>query len=206
MAIEGPAGREWTQAHWTGRHWTEVVRRIHAGQESGIEDLYSAVQALVRGRNLLNLSRMTHESCVEDHVHEVLLVVLDAIRRRHLRDPEKLPAFIRTVARRQIVAALRRAAANRRLAACGGPSWSDSPEVSLRHREKKECLRAALSGLSHRDREILERFYFKEQPPEQICGEMQLTGTQFRLYKSRAIAKCSNFVVSQPVPAGLRIA
>ena len=44
-------------------------------------------------------------------------------------------------------------------------------------------------ALSERDRDILIRFYLKEQPQEQICKEMALTETQFRLLKSRAKAK-----------------
>jgi RNA polymerase sigma-70 factor (ECF subfamily) len=43
--------------------------------------------------------------------------------------------------------------------------------------------------LSDRDREILTRFYLDEQTQEQICGEMNLTETQFRLLKSRAKAR-----------------
>jgi RNA polymerase sigma-70 factor (ECF subfamily) len=35
----------------------------------------------------------------------------------------------------------------------------------------------------------LTRFYLKEQPQEQICREMDLSETQFRLLKSRAKAK-----------------
>jgi DNA-directed RNA polymerase specialized sigma24 family protein len=46
-----------------------------------------------------------------------------------------------------------------------------------------------LKGISQRDREILTRFYLYEQPQEQICEEMNLTETQFRLLKSRAKAR-----------------
>jgi DNA-directed RNA polymerase specialized sigma24 family protein len=46
-----------------------------------------------------------------------------------------------------------------------------------------------LRGLSARDREVLTRFYLHEQSQEQICREMNLTGTQFRLMKSRAKAR-----------------
>jgi DNA-directed RNA polymerase specialized sigma24 family protein len=49
-----------------------------------------------------------------------------------------------------------------------------------------------LARLKVRDREILERFYYGEQAAEQICSEMHLTPTQFRLYKSRAIARCGD--------------
>jgi RNA polymerase sigma-70 factor (ECF subfamily) len=48
---------------------------------------------------------------------------------------------------------------------------------------------SVLRELSERDREILVRFYLKEEPQEQICREMSLTETQFRLLKSRAKAK-----------------
>jgi DNA-directed RNA polymerase specialized sigma subunit len=46
-----------------------------------------------------------------------------------------------------------------------------------------------LAELSERDREILTRFYVDEQGQEQICSEMALTETQFRLLKSRAKAR-----------------
>jgi DNA-directed RNA polymerase specialized sigma24 family protein len=52
--------------------------------------------------------------------------------------------------------------------------------------QKSELMERVLRGLSKRDREILTRFYLDEQPQEQICEEMQLTETQFRLFKSRA--------------------
>ena len=45
------------------------------------------------------------------------------------------------------------------------------------------------SPLSARDREILTRFYLQEQTQEEICKEMILSDTQFRLLKSRAKAR-----------------
>ncbi len=44
-------------------------------------------------------------------------------------------------------------------------------------------------GISGRDREILTRFYLMEQSQQQICDQMCLTETQFRLLKSRAKAR-----------------
>ena len=46
-----------------------------------------------------------------------------------------------------------------------------------------------LQSVSSRDREILVRFYLKEQSADQICKEMGLTETTFRLHKSRAKAR-----------------
>ena len=46
-----------------------------------------------------------------------------------------------------------------------------------------------LTELSGRDREILTRFYLQEESQEEICAEMVLSETQFRLLKSRAKAR-----------------
>jgi DNA-directed RNA polymerase specialized sigma24 family protein len=46
-----------------------------------------------------------------------------------------------------------------------------------------------LRSLSRRDRDILTRFYLHEQSPEEICQDMGLSETQFRLLKSRAKAR-----------------
>lgn len=43
--------------------------------------------------------------------------------------------------------------------------------------------------LNAHSREILTRFYLHEQSQEEICSEMALTETQFRLLKSRAKAR-----------------
>ena len=64
-----------------------------------------------------------------------------------------------------------------------------NPEQEAIVRQKSELMKSALRSLSDRDRDILVRFYLKEQPQEQICREMSLTETQFRLLKSRAKAK-----------------
>jgi DNA-directed RNA polymerase specialized sigma24 family protein len=46
-----------------------------------------------------------------------------------------------------------------------------------------------LNAVPKRDREVLVRFYLKEEDPDIICREMELTETQFRLIKSRAKAR-----------------
>jgi DNA-directed RNA polymerase specialized sigma24 family protein len=67
--------------------------------------------------------------------------------------------------------------------------WKDDPEQSLLARQRAEIARKVMTGISSKDREILQRFYVDEQPQEQICTEMGLTYNQFRLLKSRAKAR-----------------
>jgi hypothetical protein len=50
-------------------------------------------------------------------------------------------------------------------------------------------IKAVLEQLSRQDREVLTRFYVREQTQGQICSEMGLTDTQFRRVISRARAR-----------------
>jgi DNA-directed RNA polymerase specialized sigma24 family protein len=65
----------------------------------------------------------------------------------------------------------------------------EDPERAAILRERTELVRQTLEKLSARDPEILVRLYIREQTPQQICCEMGLTETQFRLCKSRAKSK-----------------
>ena len=47
----------------------------------------------------------------------------------------------------------------------------------------------SFTSLPKRDREVLVRFYLQEQTAEEICRDLNLTETQFRLIKSRAKAR-----------------
>jgi DNA-directed RNA polymerase specialized sigma24 family protein len=63
------------------------------------------------------------------------------------------------------------------------------PERRLFERDRRKGMLLAIRSRRASDQEILLRFYFKDQTPEQIQFEMQLTATQFRLRKNRAIRR-----------------
>jgi RNA polymerase sigma-70 factor, ECF subfamily len=159
-------------------------------EESGMEQLYKLFSRGIR----YYLCRQLGPQELEDKVHDTFLIVVNAIRRGDLREPERLMGFVRTVVRRQVAAYIEQAVHNRREQADleTGITVADrkqNPEQEAMIRQKAELMESALSALSGRDREILVRFYLREQPQEQICQEMELTETQFRLLKSRAKAK-----------------
>jgi DNA-directed RNA polymerase specialized sigma24 family protein len=60
------------------------------------------------------------------------------------------------------------------------------PERRAIERQNMDLARRVLNGVPKRDREVLIRFYLREQSADEICQEMDLTETQFRLIKSRA--------------------
>src|SRR5450432_3687718 len=140
-----------------------LVSQIKSGEEAGMEQLYKLFRRGIR----YYLCRQLGPQELDDRMHDTFLIVVKAIKRGELREPERLMGFVRTVVRRQVAAQIEREMQNRR----AHTDLDGGISVSERHRE------------------ILTRFYLQEQTQEEICEEMNLSETQFRLLKSRAKAR-----------------
>jgi len=174
---------------------TDLVNRIRAGDTDGAAELYSALS----GAAMPKLSRTVDSQVVHDKFHDMVVTVLEAIQNGSLREPSRVMGFAHTVTRRGVAAHIRNNISQRRRLVQMGPlefptPVSESPEFATIETQRLDVLRNAVRKLRPRDREILGRFYFHEQSPQRICAEMGLTPTQFRLYKSRAVARCSKYV------------
>ena len=171
-------------------NWQDLVERIRNGDESGMEELY---RLFGRGIRYYLCRQLGHQE-LDDKVHDTFVIVVQAIRRGELREPDRLMGFVRTVVRRQVAAYIDEAVHSRKdeLNLDLGVRVADrrnNPEQSAAFRQKVELMLEVLRSLSERDREILTRFYLDEQSQESICQEMALSETQFRLLKSRAKAR-----------------
>jgi RNA polymerase sigma factor (sigma-70 family) len=172
-----------------------VVERIRSGDPGGQETLY---RNLASGARLF-LRRRLGSQDVEDRVHDVFVIVVEAIRRGELREPERLMGFVRTVLNRQLNLAISRIVAARETSidvqsATGLTAADPTPEYRTIVHQKVTLMKQALDKMNDREFEVLARFYLREQPPEQIRAEMKLTATQFNLLKSRAKAKLTDAV------------
>ncbi|HJT88953.1 MAG TPA: sigma-70 family RNA polymerase sigma factor [Bryobacteraceae bacterium] len=186
QACPSPAGAGTTP----NPSWGELVQRIHGGDADGMADLYRVFTTGIR----FFLYRRLGPQDLDDRVHDAFLAVAQAIQRGGIRQPERLMGFVHTIVRRQIAAHLEAMAAARRCHTDVGGAivLSDQrpdPERNAISRETKEVALRILKSIPGRDREVLVRFYLQEQSAPQICREMGLTGTQFRLIKSRAKAR-----------------
>ena len=170
--------------------WPELVARIQKGDDAGMEELYRLFARGIR----FYLCRQLGMQELDDKVHDTFLIVVQAIRRGDLREPDRLMGFVRTVVRRQVAAHIDQVVHSRRdeMHLDLGVRVADrqrNPEENMAYQQKNDFMREILEQLSDRDREILTRFYLHEETQEEICGEMNLTETQFRLLKSRAKAR-----------------
>lgn len=136
-------------------------------------------------------------------MHDTFLIVIDAIRRGCLRQPERLAGFVRTIVSREIAHRIDEMVRNRHGKVDIDANMSDrrqNPEQEAIMRQQREIMLVALKSLREVDREILIRFYLHEQSWEQICNDLHITETQFRTLKWRAkekFGKAANDLLSQ---------
>jgi RNA polymerase sigma-70 factor (ECF subfamily) len=172
------------------RNWLTLVESIQRGERGGMEELYRVFSRGVR----FYLCRQLGPQDLDDKVHDTFLIVVQAIRKGELREPERLMGFVRTVVRRQVAAQIDRSVQSRREQAeldsrAAVSDLRDTPEEAAILRQHEQVAETVLRSVSGRDREILTRFYLMEQTQQEICDEMSLSETQFRLLKSRAKAR-----------------
>jgi RNA polymerase sigma-70 factor (ECF subfamily) len=170
--------------------WSRLVDRVRAGDPAGMEQLYAV---FVKGVRFF-LWRQLGPQDLDDKVHDVFLIITQSIQRGELREPDRLMGYVRTVVRRQVAAHIDSAVHARRNQQSIDPAMTLSdhqpdPERRVIEQENQDVALRMLGGLPPRDREVLVRFYLQEQTAEEICRDLNLTETQFRLIKSRAKAR-----------------
>jgi RNA polymerase sigma-70 factor (ECF subfamily) len=193
--LESPESPATGSEHSTGEpeayaEWVELVDRIRMSETDGMEELYQLFSKGIR----FYLCRQLGPQELDDKVHDTFVVVVQAIRRGELREPSRLMGFVRTIVRRQVAAHIDKVVHNRRdqidldsTIRLAAPE--ENPEEKAMFSQRTNLINRVLGELSDRDREILTRFYLLEQSQDQICSEMALSETQFRLLKSRAKAR-----------------
>ncbi|MBZ5604784.1 MAG: sigma-70 family RNA polymerase sigma factor [Acidobacteriia bacterium] len=183
-------GRAHPESYPAYQTWTILVERIRVGESDSMQELYDLFLSGIR----FYLCRQLGKQELDDKLHDTFVLVVQAIRNGELREPERLMGFVRTIVRRMVAAHIDKAIHLRRdqIDVDSGLRIVDpasTPEDTAIFRQRVEIIQRVLEELDDRDREILTRFYLREQSQAQICSEMDLSETQFRLLKSRAKAR-----------------
>jgi RNA polymerase sigma-70 factor (ECF subfamily) len=172
-----------------GISFPQVVKLVQAGDADGLSTVYDL---LSRGLRPQIARRVDHQD-VPDILHDVFLEVVSAIQQNQLRDARRLMGFARTIGRRKVAlymgVLIRKRRDQDQFTAVFQHHHSPCPERMLISRQHKELAARTLIQLPERERFILVRFYLQEQTQEQICEDMGLSATQFRLLKWRAKAR-----------------
>src|SRR3954462_12860589 len=132
-----------TRTNLSPSEWGTLVSQIKAGEDAGMEQLYKLFSRGIR----YYLCRQLGPQELEDKVHETFLIVVNAIRKGDLREPERLMGFVRTVVRRQVATYIENAVHKRRdqtdldagIAVADGKK---NPEQQAIVREKAELMKS----------------------------------------------------------------
>jgi RNA polymerase sigma-70 factor (ECF subfamily) len=169
-----------------------IALRIQNADGSAEAELYDV---FAKGLKLIICRRLGYGPEAEDTFQDVMLIVLGNIRAGRLQDPRCVAGYVHAVMRIHIAHVIEERSHLRKQQSLSGDIASrlrdgrtNAEEDSLTA-ERLTIARKVLASLCNRDREILSRFYLDEETEEQICADMSLNGTQFRLLKSRAKAK-----------------
>jgi RNA polymerase sigma-70 factor (ECF subfamily) len=167
-----------------------LVERIQAGDRAAEAEL---VTRFSHGL-LLMLRRLTGNPALADDLHqETLSLVLEKIRRGQVREPASLAGFIRSTARNLFIA-------DRRKEARYSPMPEDAegtlPAVSssaaapldraLAEEEARQVQRVLSELRFDRDRQLLIRFYLRDESKEEICEDLEIEPERFNMVIHRA--------------------
>ncbi|HEX4964911.1 MAG TPA: RNA polymerase sigma factor [Thermoanaerobaculia bacterium] len=167
----------------------ELVRRIVSGDPAAEAEL---VERFSRAVSFLLRRLAREEALVEDLYQETFRLVIEKVRGGELREAERLPGFVSSMARNLFLGSARRGGRRQK--------WQGDPEAAetapdpapgqlarLLAQERATIVRRVLAELKNdRDREILSRYYIADQDKEVICRDLDLSDLHFNRVLFRA--------------------
>jgi RNA polymerase sigma-70 factor, ECF subfamily len=168
---------------------TDFVRRIMTGDrqaEAELIDCYS------RGVRIIIRRAGGDAAVVDDLSQEAFRIVLEKIRQGDIREPERLPGFIRGVVINLVTGHFRRVARQKSLIETEDSAEllahsSPDPLEKLLQKEKAALVWQVLKEMrNERDIQVLLRYHLAEETKEQVCEDLRLTSLQFNLVLHRA--------------------
>jgi RNA polymerase sigma-70 factor, ECF subfamily len=167
----------------------DLVHRIVSGEPAAEAEL---VQRFSRALSFL-LRRLTRDEAVaEDLYQETFRLVIEKVRKGELREPERLPGFLSSMARNLFLGSARRGGRRQKWhgdseATETAPDPAPGQLARLLAKEKAAAVRGVLAELKNdRDREILSRFYISDEDKEDICRDLGLSDLHFNRVLFRA--------------------
>ena len=143
---------------------------------------------------LLALARTRDREAARDLVQEVLMAVLHALRNGHLREAEKLPAFIQGTARNLVNNYLRTRCHQPEFVPLPSDSALTATPGAAHDSDRIRLVLRALERLEAIDRKIMLMILVDGLKPGEIAFQLGLTSEVVRQRKSRAIKKVSEYI------------
>jgi RNA polymerase sigma-70 factor (ECF subfamily) len=169
----------------SGEALANIVAGIAAQDPRAEHDL---VERYSRAVAILIRRLVRDEAERDDLFQETFRIAIERVRQGLLREPERLSGFVCQIARNVALEHCRRAArrddlAGRHLI----PEPAPGPFEQLERKQNAELVRRVMAELpSERHRELLERYYIRQDSKDRVCADLGLSPLQFDQIHFRA--------------------
>jgi RNA polymerase sigma-70 factor (ECF subfamily) len=168
--------------------------------------LREGLVAMLRG---LCRRKRVDVSIADDLCNEAFRILLERVQREPLRDPDKVAAFLAQTARNLFTADARKY--TRRRTSTGDDELivgeaDPSPDVAdrLQHVDLARVVCSVLERMTvPRDREILVRYYLRDEDKTRICQDLGLTEAHFNRVIDRARSRFAALLGPEHTPRTL---
>jgi RNA polymerase sigma-70 factor (ECF subfamily) len=167
----------------------DLVHRIVSGEPAAEAEL---VDRFSRALSFLSRRLTRDDTAAEDLSQETFRLVIEKVRKGELREPERLPGFVSSMARNLFLGSVRRGGRRQKWqgdseATETAPDPAPGQLARLLAQERAAAVRGVLAELKNdRDREILSRYYIAGEDKEDICRDLELSDLHFNRVLFRA--------------------
>lgn len=136
-------------------------------------------------------ARQYSRATIDDVRQETFLRVFQAIRKKSVRDPERIGAFVNSVCN-NVVLEFARSGSRLTLMEDDQPDIVDERADSERElvtRERQAQVRAVLAEMTPKNRRLLSAVFLEERPGEEVCRQFGVDPNYLRVLLFRARAQ-----------------
>ena len=166
-----------------------LARRVaeagHAPDTAAEAELYRRLAPRVR---LYGLRHLRDRQAAADLVQQVLLMTLERLRAREIREPERIASFVLGSCRMSVLE-MRRGTRRREALL---ETWGDmaeafeAPEPMLLDPDR---LAGCLEALSERERSVVVLTFFADKQADEVGAELAISGGNVRVIRHRALGR-----------------
>ena len=163
----------------------DLVRQIEVNDREAEAELFRRMAPRIR---LYGLRHLRDQSAADDLVQQVLITVLEALRARRLRDPDRLTSFVLGTCRMTVLDLRRNRQRRERLLEQFGPDTL-APVPPPMPRLDQERLAHCVQKLKERERAVIVMTFYDEQTGADVARFLGASEANVRVIRHRAIGQ-----------------
>jgi RNA polymerase sigma-70 factor (ECF subfamily) len=156
-------------------------------------ELYRRLAPRVR---LYGLRHLRDHHVAADLMQQVLLMTIEKLRAREIREPERVISFVFGTCRMMVLDLRRAWARHDRLLQQYGEDLQIA-DAAIAPRLDRERVARCLDGLPERERTVLLMTFFEEQGAEEVAVALGLTAGNVRVIRHRGLGRLRDCVIGR---------